>query len=1109
VPEGSRPDERADLTVVGMTLSPSLPTPGEEVEVQVRVHSAARTGSRGVAERIDVALLTPDGLTQRQELDIAPDTTATVLFLWTAPATGLYGLTAVADPDEKLVERGRADNAVTEEVVVTPQPPTGVDFAVAGIRVVTLPDRPVVPRVTVVNHGGEAASAPLLVEVGGEVIARRVIGPLAPGEGTTIEVDWPPDQSPGVIAAEVNPRFGALEPDPANNRFTLDFRRPVDLAVERVSVHALQAEAGRPPRATISFRVVNVGQNPVTVPFTTRIEGSAIDPLFSLDVVTPALDAGATVYISRTVDFGSFDFGITADAGAVLSETNRTNNVATSSFNLESPGTGQWISIGPRILTSGLGATGRLMTLAVDPKDPSTMYVGSPTGSGGMQGGSGIWKTTDGTATWQPIADGLPTLSIRALAVDPTLPSRVYAATTDAGVFRSEDGGVSWQQVSNQPLNAFGNAGGGLRIDPSNTSRLFLTSTSGIYRSENHGANWTLVLDRGSATGLIMDPSNPAHLYAAIRNDTNLAQTGIYETTNSGANWSATPLTGCPGDDLPNAVTVPTTIRLAMSGSRLYAAYNQGAGNCYTVYRTTGLGCSVGGDLQREWEQGWSTCDEAVRSTLWSGLYADPGDSSVLYATGTYFYVSRNSGSSFQIESGPQPHADHHAFATDPQDSQIIYTACDGGLYRSSDRGKANTWQFLGEGLANVEFYDIADARTQPELVIGGTQDNGTIKYTGASTLWSHIRGGDGATVDIDPSDAGVMYSMGQYANSIRRSADGGASFPTDLGLPVTGNPCFNLHYQVHPGTPSTLLASCQAQATGSLWRRTSLGGNWSVIYTPPSGTVVRTTVDPSANLYYAGANDGRLYGAVGGSGFQRVFAHPFNAGVRDVEVDPDDPTTLFAAFGGGGAGRVYRLRRTGVPPTEATTIANDITTDLPAGVPVRALGIDRWNDDTVYAATTQGVYRGRSVDGGATWSWSLFNNGLPAAVDLIDLQVHPTTGVVRAATLGRSAYEVNTAPPIGSILAIEGRLTLLRVHDVGTGFGPPGDQLDAEVIVRVDSDPDKAFGFQLRADAGEEDHRRMLDLLRDALNHGHRVRIEYRVAGIHNNDLIRVMTLF
>ena len=166
-------------------------------------------------------------------------------------------------------------------------------------------------------------------------------------------------------------------------------------------------------------------------------------------------------------------------------------------------------------------------------------------------------------------------------------------------------------------------------------------------------------------------------------------------------------------------------------------------------------------------------------------------------------------------------------------------------------------------------------------------------------------------------------------------------------------------------------------------------------------------------------------------------------------------------------------------------------------------------NDDTVYAGTNKGVYRGRSVDGGATWSWTQYNAGLPAAVDVSDLEVHPTTGVMRAATLGRSAYEVNTAPPIGSIVAIEGHLTLLRVHDVGTGFGPPGDQLDAEVIVRVDSAPDKAFGFQLRADVGEEDHRGMLNLLRDAFNRSYRVRIEYRVAGIHNNDLIRVMTLF
>lgn len=112
----------------------------------------------------------------------------------------------------------------------------------------------------------------------------------------------------------------------------------------------------------------------------------------------------------------------------------------------------------------------------------------------------------------------------------------------------------------------------------------------------------------------------------------------------------------------------------------------------------------------------------------------------------------------------------------------------------------------------------------------------------------------------------------------------------------------------------------------------------------------------------------------------------------------------------------------------------------------------------------------------------------------------------MRAATFGRSAFEVNTDHPIGSILVVAGKLTFLRAHDVGTGFGPPIDFLDAEVVVKVDSEPQKAFGFQLRDDAGEEARRRMLDLLRDAFRRDQPVRIEYIKTGLRHGVIFRVV---
>ena len=103
---------------------------------------------------------------------------------------------------------------------------------------------------------------------------------------------------------------------------------------------------------------------------------------------------------------------------------------------------------------------------------------------------------------------------------------------------------------------------------------------------------------------------------------------------------------------------------------------------------------------------------------------------------------------------------------------------------------------------------------------------------------------------------------------------------------------------------------------------------------------------------------------------------------------------------------------------------------------------------------------------------------------------------------------EVDTGPPLGSILSIEGLITFLRAHDVGSGFGPASDAIDGEVIVRLDSDPDKAFGFTLRTDSDEEAHTGMFKILRDSFSKERRVRIEYEVTGINNNQILRVIGL-
>ena len=723
---------------------------------------------------------------------------------------------------------------------------------------------------------------------------------------------------------------------------------------------------------------------------------------------------------------------------------------------------GRWTLIGPtRINDGGLGSIGRVHSIAVDPATPSTLYVGGPT--------CGIWKTTDGGAGWTAVGDTLPALSLSALAVDPLTPARVYAVIAGGGVFRSDDAAATWNQIADDPGTIKGAAV--LLIDPSTPSRLFLTTRTGALRSDDSGVTWALVKS-GQVNDLVIDPSNPSILFAGVQGD------GVYKTTTSGGTGDPawTKLAGIPSSGF-------TRVTLALCRDAPSTVYAGLSGSPFRLFRTTN-GATFGLRF---------TADASIYNP-WIGV--DPSDADTVYILSANFRRSTDGGSHVSVTSNDLHEC--QKITLDPVSAGVFYLGRDNGLFRVKDHG--TNFSQIGRGIANVEFYDGALAATDAQVMIGGTQDNGTIRIDGSSTVWTRYQGGDGATVAIDPTDAQIMYQMGQYASSITRSTDGGVSTSNfAVGLPP-GNACFNLHFHTHPTTPSTLLASCR-----SLWRITDPSGSWAVIFTPPSGNVLRSDIDPSVDLYYAGTDGGTLFAGPGGSSFQQVFAHPGGRGFTDLLVDPDDRRVVYATFSGTGALRVYRLSRTAPAPTTLT--ADDITADLPSGLSATTVTVDRMNPGTVYVGTNQGVYRGVSTDHGASWNWTTYNDGMPLAL-ISSLDVHPRTGAMVAMTYGRSAFTVDTDSPIGSLLSASGHISFLRVHDAGTGFGPPNDFLDVEVVVMLDTQPDRGFGIQLRADAQEHERHGTLDILRDAFNRDSRVTIDYVRTGLRNGRIVRVADL-
>ena len=210
-------------------------------------------------------------------------------------------------------------------------------------------------------------------------------------------------------------------------------------------------------------------------------------------------------------------------------------------------GVGRWVSIGPTLITYNLGATGRVTTIAIDRSRPRTIYVGGRSGHPARVGGSGVWKTTDGGASWRPIADSLSNLKIGALALEPGRPSRVYAATLDrgndgGGLYRSDDAGGSWSLIVEDSRLS----GRALLIDPTDPRRLFMANADGVHRSVDGGSMWETMLDPAAAkvTDLAMDSTAPGRLYAGVSHETSNMASGVFASVDGGDTW--TKLVGCP-----------------------------------------------------------------------------------------------------------------------------------------------------------------------------------------------------------------------------------------------------------------------------------------------------------------------------------------------------------------------------------------------------------------------------------------------------------------------------------------------------------------------------------------------------------------------------------
>jgi hypothetical protein len=741
-------------------------------------------------------------------------------------------------------------------------------------------------------------------------------------------------------------------------------------------------------------------------PVASRSPGHELDDDRDRDADVPENDY---FYLQRVSRDGRLN--LEARSRAILhARLMRARTVALTGFDA----VGTWELRGP------INVGGRITDVIGDPANASKFYVGAASG--------GVWKTLDGGATFTSIFDGQGSLSIGALAIDPKNSNILYVGTGEAnpgggsvtypgdGVWKTSDGGATWQHLGLDATVTIGR----IVVDPVNTNNVFVAATGnlftrnldrGVFRSQNGGQTWTKVLfvsDIAGAVDLAIDPTTPSRIFAAtwerIRTPSDRTYggpgSGLWRSLDGGTTWSL--LAG----GLPASSTQPGRIGVAVaasSPSTVYAIFSRKADSSLDgLFRSTDGGTT--------WTRQTATNLSSIigAQAFWSGrLFVGPGNPSDVWIDGVGLARSSNGGATFSSVAGL--HADHHAQWFLPANPSTILKGTDGGLYRSTNNGAA--WTHFNN-LPISQFYTVEAHPSEPLKIYGGLQDNGVKRTpTGQLTDWADVIGGDGFEVHVDPRSTQVIYAESQFG-ALRRSTNGGTSFSSATSG-LSGRLGWKTPVAIDPASIGTGTTTTLYVGSNLLFRSTNSAASWTAISgdltngNPGTGGVVFGTITTIAvapsnkNTIYIGTDDGNVWVTQNaGTSYTRLDASLPDLWVTRVAVDPANDAIAYATFSG------FRVDQP-LPHVFRTTdhgaTWSDISGDLP-DAPVNEIAIDPRQSSTLYVGTDVGVFV--SHDTGA--SWAPLGVGLPDGVVITDMKllVGPPAKLL-AATYGRSIYSI------------------------------------------------------------------------------------------------------
>lgn len=701
--------------------------------------------------------------------------------------------------------------------------------------------------------------------------------------------------------------------------------------------------------------------------------------------------------------------------------------------------------------------SGRFTDIAVNESNPYEFYAAAANG--------GLWKTSDNGVTWKPVFENQSTNSIGAVTVDQRNPATIWIGSGEAtnrqssgwgdGVYKSTDGGATWANAGLRNSARIAR----IVVDPQNSEIVYVASPGhlwgpnaerGLFKTIDGGRTWQSILSRDENTGAVdiaIDPTDSRILYAALYQHRRTpfgyvgggAGSGLFKSVDAGTTWTRL-TTG-----LPQGTVGRISISIYAKDSRIvYASVEQGQRYTSSISYAKRLG-----GVYRSEDKGetWRfMSDWNPRPAYSSQLRVDPSDQSRLYAM--QWSVSDDSGKTWR-EPRQSLHGDDRMVWIDPRDSRHLIKADDGGIGISYDRGVK--WLYV-TSLPMSQPYHVSVSTTSPYFVCTGLQDNGSwcgpsATYTTAGPLnddWFRVGGGDGFNNVIDTSDNRTVYSSSQYLGlsrvdlrtlqsvSIRpvgKEGEGPKLGNWGAPEPRVGKKImpagWNSPVVISAHDPNTIYAGMR-----EVWKSTDRGNSWTslgdvttgidrrslaimgqlptdttlslddgISYFPSTTSISESPIRPG--VLYVGTDDGNLQVTQnGGRTWTNVRANvsgvPSGTWVAHLEASRTAAGTVYAAFDGHQHDDFtnYLFRSTDFGATWTA-----ITSNLPAGRVIRVLREDLRNPRVLYLGTEQGLFV--SMDAGT--SWREFR-GLPR-LPVYDIAIQGRENALVVATHARGIY--------------------------------------------------------------------------------------------------------